>query len=164
MNLKPALFILFVLISCTQAAKADLSGSAPQAVKAVLPSAMWISQVILEDSSAYPKDGFLSKMSIESIEKINPSLNRLKLTPVQVEIETNTPSPVTVYAKFQELRHNASGFSFPQSDLFISPAFYNVNSTSHIFTTDYFTPYVYVRPYVTPGIYRGKLLFTLGGI
>lgn len=161
MNLKN-IFIIFLIIHCFFI-KVYAAQSAKQALNANLPATARILNIIVEDSPyAYGKNDFLGNLSVTSVKVINSNLNILRLTPIRVQIEKNCSETVTVSAIFQELKNDTSGYNFSSSDLFVFPGAHNINTPPGILSTDDFIPYFYTRPSVIPGVYRGKLLFTLG--
>lgn len=128
-----------------------------------LPQVLEIEKIIVENVE-YNRDDSMFNMKIK--ETINQDANNiiLKLSPIKIKLHTNSSSPIVVSALFKELNHKNGTYSFSKENLSIIPSSQTLSNPYNHITTDIFTPYVNVKPNSTLGLYRGTLVFTVGGI
>lgn len=158
-NYKFILLILIFLIGeasyCAQQASQTLSTS--------LPQVMEIEKVIVE-TVEYNRDEPMPNMRIKESRSPSPDDIILRLSPLRVQIHTNSSTPIVVNAKFKELNHKEGLYNFNPSNLSVQPNSITINDPYDHVVTDIFTPFVDVKPDVVMGRYRGSILFTLGAI
>lgn len=159
-NYKPILliFIFFVISQnahCAQQSSQILSTS--------LPQVMEIEKVIVE-TVEYDRDEPMPNMKIKNSQNTSPNDIMLRLSPVKVQIHTNSSTPVIVNAQFKELKHKDGLYNFNSSNLSVQPGSITINDPYDHMITDVFTPFVDVKPDTVLGRYRGSILFTLGAI
>lgn len=152
------ILVLFVVIFCVQCgycANQVLSGNLPQIIE--------IEKIIVENVE-YNRDDPMPNMNIKESTNVDANNIKLRLSPVKIQLHTNSSTPITVNATFKELRHTGGMYNFNSSNLSVHPKSYTINDPYDHIITDVFTPYVNVKPDTVLGKYRGAILFTLGGI
>lgn len=137
--------------------------SADQILSTTLPQVMEIEKIIVE-TNEYNRDEPMPNMNIKESTNIDANNILLRLSPVKVQLHTNSSTPISVNASFKELKHTGGMYNFNTSNLSIRPQSYTINDPYDHVITDVFTPYVNVKPDTILGSYRGSILFTLGGI
>lgn len=128
-----------------------------------LPQVLEIEKIIVENIE-YNRDAPIPNMKIKAITQQNADNITLSLTPLKVKLHTNTSSPIIVSALFKELNHKNSGYKFSQENLSVIPKTQTISNPYDHVITDIFTPYVNVKPNSELGLYRGTIVFTVGGI
>lgn len=134
-----------------------------QALSPVLPEVLEIEKIIVEEIE-YSCNDPLPNMKIKETTPIDLNNTTLRLSPVKVKLHTNASSPIMISALFQELNHNNGMYNFSQENLSIIPKSQIISNPYDHVTSDIFTPYVNVKPESVLGLYRGILVFTVGGI
>ena len=134
-----------------------------QVLSTSLPQVMEIEKVVVE-TAEYKRDEPMPNMKIKHSQSTSPNDIILRLSPVKVQIRTNSSTPIVVNAKFKELKHKNNEFDFNPSNLSIQPASITINDPYDHVITDVFTPFVNVKSDTVVGHYRGSILFTLGAI
>lgn len=151
------LYFLFWGIVCYGAPQAS------QVLRMDLPEVLEIEKIIVE-TIEYNRNEPMPNMKIKQTTPVNANNTTLRLSPVKVKLHTNTSSPVVVTALFKELKHNNGSYNFSQANLSISPSSQTISNPYDHVITNAFTPYVNVKPDSTLGLYRGILVFTVGGL
>lgn len=128
-----------------------------------LPVVLEIEKIMVEEIE-YNRDDPMPNMKIKETTPIDANNTTLRLSPVKVKLHTNASSPVIVSALFKELNHKSGSYNFSQANLSIVPNSQTISNPYDHVTTDIFTPYVNVKPDSALGLYRGTLVFTVGGI
>lgn len=149
------LFCIYSESFGAQQASQILSGELPQIIE--------IEKIIVENIE-YNRDDSMPNMKIKETVPVNANNITLRLSPVKVKLHTNASSPVIVSALFKELNHKNGLYNFSQSNLSIVPNSQTISNPYDHVITDIFTPYVNVKPNSALGLYRGTLVFTVGGI
>lgn len=157
------IIILISAIFFSLNGKSFCAQTSQQILSASLPQVLSIEKVIIEQIE-YNRDEPFNNMNIKSSTPVNPNSIYLELSPVKVQIHTNIDTPITVYAKFKELKHTGNQYNFSESSLIISPSSYTINNPYDHIISGVFTPYVNVIPNAAQGEYRGSIVFTLGAI
>ncbi len=152
------ILIIFILIFAVQKVFC-----ADQILSATLPQVMEIEKIIVE-TTEYNRDEPLPNMTVKKSTNVNANNILLRLSPVKVQLHTNSSTPIIVNAIFKELKHIDGTYNFNASNLSIQPGSYTISNPFDHIITDNFTPYVYVKPNTVLGTYLGSILFTLGGI
>lgn len=149
------LFCFYNESFCAQQASQVLSGELPQVLE--------IEKIIVENIEYY-RDAPMPNMKIKETTPLNADNITLRLSPVKVKLHTNASSPVTVSALFKELNHKDGAYNFSQANLSIIPKSQTISNPYDHIVTEVFTPYVNVKSNSALGLYRGTLVFTVGGI
>ncbi len=136
---------------------------AEQILSSTLPQVMEIEKIIVENTE-YNRDEAMPNMKVKDSTNIDDDNIILKLSPVKVQLHTNSSTPIVVNAIFKELKHTGGMYNFNTSNLSVKPQSYTINNPYDHVITDTFTPYVNVKPDTVLGKYKGSILFTLGGI
>ncbi len=136
---------------------------ADQILSTTLPQVMEIEKIIVENIE-YNRDDPMPNMNIKDSTNVDANTITLRLSPVKVQLHTNSSTPISVNATFKELKHTSGIYNFNPSNLLIKPSTYTINDPYDHVITDIFTPYVNVKPDTILGSYRGSILFTLGGL
>lgn len=153
-------FVIFILLAGQNAYCAQRSS---QILSTSLPQVMEIEKVIVEDVE-YNRDEPMPNMRIKASQNTSPNDIILRLSPMKVQIHTNSSTPIVVNAKFKELKHKDGQFNFNPSNLSVKPGSITINDPYDHVVTDVFTPFVDVKPDTVVGRYQGSILFTLGAI
>ncbi len=124
---------------------------------------MSIEKIIVE-AIEYNRDDPLPNMRIKETRESDPNNTFLRLSPMKVQIHTNSSTPIIVNAQFKELKHKDGLYDFNPSNLMVEPQSYTINNPYNHVVTDIFTPIVDIKPDAFKGIYRGSIFFTLGAI
>ena len=154
--------IIFLCLFCFYG-KSFGAQQASQILNCQLPQILEIEKIIVENIE-YNRDEPLPNMKIKESDSVNADNIILKLSPVKVKLHTNASSPIIVSALFKELNHKDGLYNFSQSNLSISPSSQKISNPYDHVITDVFTPYVNVKPNSALGLYRGTLVFSVGGI
>lgn len=154
------LILCLILLSSSIAYCAE---SSQQTLSASLSDILTISKIIVENVE-HDRDEPILSINKTSNTYINPNLNVVTLSPIQVKIHTNMSTPISVGAKFQQLNHSENKYNFASNDLSFSPAEITVNSPYDNMIVGDFVPTMNVRTGVVNGLYKGILVFTLGAI
>lgn len=152
------IFLLLLLLFSSQSGYC-----ADQILTTTLPQVMEIEKIIVE-TAQYDRDEPMPNMQIQESTNVNANTIRLRLSPVKVQIHTNSSTPLIINATFKELKNIDGTYNFKSSNLSINPKSYTISNPYDHVITDSFTPYVNVKPDTVTGTYRGAILFTLGGI
>lgn len=136
---------------------------ASQVLYSELPQILEIEKIIVENIE-YNRDEPMPNMIIKETTPVNANNLSLRLSPVKVKLHTNASSPVIVSALFKELNHKDGLYNFSQATLSVIPTSQTISNPYDHVITDIFTPYVNVKPDSVLGLYRGTLVFTVGGI
>lgn len=136
---------------------------ASQVLSVGLPQVLEIEKIIVENIE-YNRDDPMPNMKIKETTPVNADNTTLRLSPVKVKLHTNASSPVIVSALFKELNHKDGLYNFSQANLSVIPNSQTISNPYDHVITDIFTPYVNVKPNSALGLYRGTLVFTVGGI
>lgn len=136
---------------------------ATQVLSGELAQVLEIEKIIVENTE-YNRDDPIPNMKIKETTPVNSTNTILKLSPIKVKLHTNASAPIIVSALFKELNHKDGLYNFSQSNLSIVPNSQTISNPYDHVTTDVFTPYVNVKPNSALGLYRGTLVFTVGGI
>lgn len=155
--MRTGLSLLLLLFSAQSVFCAD------QILTTTLPQVMEIEKIIVE-TAQYDRDEPMLNMQIQESTNVNANTIRLRLSPVKVQIHTNSSTPLIVNATFKELKNIDGKYNFKSSNLSITPKSYTISNPYDHVITDSFTPYVNVKPDTVTGTYSGAILFTLGGI
>lgn len=126
-----------------------------------LPEVLEIEKIIVEDIE-HEKNGNLTNLKIESINKVFQDYYVVALTPIRVKIHTNISSPIIINAEFPGLEHINKSYDFSKFNLSMFPTSYTITEPFDHVITEEFTPFAVVRPDTVLGDYNGTLLFTLG--
>lgn len=156
------LIILFIFIFFT-AQNVYCAQQSSQILSTSLPQVMEIEKIIVENVE-YHRDEFMSNMNIKDSQNTSPNDIILRLSPVKIQIHTNSSTPIVVNAQFKELKHKDGLYNFNPSNLSVKPNSITINDPYDHVITDVFTPFVDVKPDTATGRYRGSILFTLGAI
>lgn len=162
MNMANYKLILLILTILTGSI-ANCAQQSSQILSAALPQVMEIEKVIVEEIE-YDRDEFMPNMNIKDSQNTSPDDIILRLSPVKVQIHTNSSTPLIINAQFKELKHKDGLYDFNTSTLSVSPSSITINDPYDHVITDIFTPFVDVKPDTVKGRYRGSILFTLGAI
>lgn len=154
--------IIFFCLCCFYS-KSFGAQQASQILSSELPQVLEIEKIIVENIE-YNRDDPMPNMKIKETTPLNADNITIRLSPVKVKLHTNASSPVTVSALFKELNHKDGLYNFSQSNLSVVPNSQTISNPYDHITTDVFTPYVNVKPNSALGLYRGTLVFTVGGI
>lgn len=141
--------------------QAFCANQATQVLNMGLPEVLEIEKIIVDDIE-HEKNGNLSNLKIESINKVFQDYYVVALTPVRVKIHTNLSSPIIVNAEFPGLEHIDKSYDFSKFNLSMFPTSYTISEPFDHVITEEFTPFAVVRPGAVLGDYNGTLLFTLG--
>lgn len=136
---------------------------ASQVLCGELSQVLEIEKIIVENIE-YNRDAPIPNMKIKETTPVNPDNITLRLSPVKVKLHTNASSPVIVSALFKEFNHQGGLYNFSQANLSVIPKSQTISNPYDHVITDVFTPYVNVKPNSALGLYRGTLVFTIGGI
>lgn len=136
---------------------------ASQVLTTGLPEVLEIEKIIVEEIE-YNSNDPLPNMKIKETSPVDANNTTLRLSPVKVKLHTNVSSPVIVSALFKELNHKSGLYNFSQANLSVTPQSQTISNPYDHVTTDIFTPYVNVKPESSLGLYRGTLVFTIGGL
>lgn len=158
--MRRVLVFLFLLIFSSQTFAMQ---EASQTLSLSLPEVLEIEKIIVENIE-YNRDDPMPNMKIKETTPIDSNNTMLRLSPVKVQLHTNTSSPVVISALFKELNHREGMYNFSASNLSIVPKSQTISNPYDHVMTDVFTPYVNVKPDSVLGFYRGTLLFSIGGI
>lgn len=154
--------IIFLCLFCI-CGKTFAAQEAAQILSASLPQVIEIEKIIVE-SIEYNRDDPMPNMKIKETTPIDNFNTTLRLSPVKVQLHTNSSSPVIITALFKELNHKNGLYNFSQANLSVEPSSQTISNPYDHVVTDIFTPYVNVKPESTLGLYRGVLVFTIGAI
>lgn len=163
MNLKHIILLIVGMILSSIFSSARCAESASQSVNAILPQELSISKIIVEEIE-YERDEFLFNVRIKTNSEQSSNLNIIGLSPMKVRIHTNIATPITVSASFQEFKHRENKYIFSPSNIYITPSSYTINNPYDNVETGEFIPTINIYSNVAPGIYDGKIVFTLGVI
>lgn len=156
---KIILFISILLIGqnafCAQQSSQILSTSLPQVLEI---------EKILVETAQYDRDEPMPSTRVRETKNVDNNNTLLFLSPMRVQIRTNSSTPITVTAQFKELKHKQGLYDFNPSDLAVEPTSYTINDPYDHIITDIFRPIVDVKPDTALGMYRGSMFFTLGAI
>lgn len=134
-----------------------------QILSSSLPQVLEIEKICVE-SIEYNRDDPMPNMKIKEMTSIDADNMMIRLTPVRVKLHTNASTPVIVSALFKELNCKNNTYNFSAENLSIIPNSQTISNPYDHVMTDIFTPYVNVKPNSALGLYRGTLVFTVGGI
>ena len=137
------------------------ANQATQVLNMELPEVFEIEKIIVEDIE-HEKNGNLTNLKIESIDKVFQDYYVVALTPIRVKIHTNVSSPIIINADFPGLEHIDKSYDFSKFNLSMFPTSYTITEPFDHVITEEFTPFAVVRPGTVLGDYNGTLLFTLG--
>lgn len=154
--------IIFLCLFCLYSESFGAQ-QASQVLSGELPQVLEIEKIIVEETE-YNRDEPMPNMKIKETTPVNTNNLTLRLSPVKVKLHTNASSPVIVSALFKELNHKDGLYNFSQSNLSVVPNSQTISNPYDHVTTDVFIPYVNVKPNSALGLYRGTLVFTVGGI
>ena len=160
-NLKVIIFFTILLLQINL--QVFGSDQATQVLNVGLPEVLEIEKIIVEDIE-HEKNGNLSNLKIESINKVFQDYYVVALTPIRVKIHTNLSSPIIVNAEFPGLEHIDKSYDFSKFNLSMFPTSYTISEPYDHVITEEFTPFAVVRPGTVLGDYNGTLLFTLGAL
>lgn len=140
--------------------------AAQEAYQILTPSLMEVLEIekIIVENIEYNRDEPMPNMKIKETMPIDANNTMLRLSPVKVQLHTNTSSPVVISALFKELNCRGNTYCFPSENLSIIPKSQTISNPYDHIISDIFTPYVNVKPDSSPGFYRGMLVFSIGGI
>lgn len=154
--------IVFLCLFCI-CSKSFGAQQASQVLSVGLPQVLEIEKIIVENIE-YNRDDPMPNMKIKETTPVNADNLTIRLSPVKVKLHTNASSPVIVSALFKELNHKDGLYNFSQANLSVIPNSQTISNPYDHVITDIFTPYVNVKPNSALGLYRGTLVFTVGGI
>lgn len=154
-------FVFIFLLIFTS--KVFASQEAYQTLTLGLTEVLEIEKIIVEDVQ-YNRDEPMPNMKIKETMPIDANNTMLRLSPVKVQLHTNTSSPVVISALFKELNCRGNTYSFSAENLSIIPKSQTISNPYDHIISDIFTPYVNVKPDSALGFYRGILVFSIGGI
>lgn len=160
-KLKLILTLLFTLILISQ--KGECAQEASQILTVGLPQVLSIEKIIVENTE-YQRDEPLPNVKVRGIRNVDENNIMLDMTPIRVQVHTNSSTPIIVSAKFMELKHEAGLYDFDPANLIIEPQSYTINDPYDHVITDLFRPTADVKPDTVKGLYQGKVFFTLGAI
>lgn len=158
--MRKLILFLFLLCFCVESFGAE---NATQSLNIGLPEVIEIEKIIVE-TIEYNSDDPLPNMKIKETTPVDINNTTLRLSPVKVKLHTNASSPLIISALFKELNHRSGLYNFSQANLSVIPTSQTISNPYDHVITDIFTPYVNVKPDSVLGLYRGTLVFTVGGI
>ncbi len=136
---------------------------ATQFLSPSLPQVLEIEKICVENIE-YNRDDHMPNMKIKETMPIDVNNTMLRLSPVKVKLHTNASSPVVISVLFKELNCRNGMCNFSAENLTVVPKSQTISNPYDHVMTDVFTPYVNVKSDSALGIYRGTLVFTVGGI
>lgn len=158
--MRKLILFLYIFICCGKSFAAQQSY---QVLSLGLPEVLEIEKIIVENIE-YNRNDSIPNMKIEEATLTNPNNIILRLTPVKVKIHTNASFPIIVSALFKELNHKNGIYNFPKENISVIPKSQTISNPYNHIITDIFTPYINVKPDSALGLYKGTLVFTIGGI
>ena len=139
------------------------ANQATQILTTNLPEVLEIEKIIVEDLE-HERNASLPNVRITDTNFVDNENTVLAMTPLQVKVHTNLSTPITVNAKFIELRHTINPYKFSDFNLFISPTSYTITNPYDHVVSGTFIPYAIIKPDTVLGDYVGTLIFTLGAL
>jgi len=127
-------------------------------LRVCLPKALQIDCYYIDGKKYLPSEKFPANLKINKLQKNDCNcVNIAELSAIQLGINSNSGEPIQIISNFESLGNDK--YFFNKENLSITPEQMVICDISK--PTPKFIPYVKIYPDVTPGIYCGRLMFTI---